>query len=149
MAEPRHPDIDFERTDIRGTPVLRFVIALAITMVVVGFLLLAFYRAMASYLAARQPPPPILQFEEERKPPLPRLQPDPPADLAKVRAEEKERLGSYGWIDKDAGVVHIPVDQAMKIALERGLAVGPAAAGAAKPGPTSTAAPKAAEARKE
>jgi hypothetical protein len=149
MAEPRHPDIDFEKTDIRGTPVLRFVIALGIAMVVVGFLLLAFYRTMASYLAARQPPPPVLQFDEERKPPLPRLQPDPPADLAKVRAEEADRLKSYGWIDKDAGVVHIPLDQAMKIALERGLVQGPASAGVAKPAETKTATPNAGEARKE
>jgi hypothetical protein len=147
MAEPRHPDIDFEKTDIRGTPVLRFVIALGIAMVVVGFLLLAFYRAMASYLVARQPPPPILQFDADRKPPLPRLQPDPPAELAKVRAEEVDRLESYGWIDRDAGVVHIPVDQAMKIALERGLAAGPAPV--SKPGAAKTAAPQAAEAKKE
>jgi len=143
MAEtPHHPDIAFEKTDIRGTPILRFVIALGVAIVVVGFLLLAFYRAMASYLAGRQPPPPILQFDAERRPPLPRLQPDPPADLAKVRAEEADRLDSYGWIDKDAGVVHIPVEQAMRIALERGVATAPTAGAAAKPGTAKAPAPK-------
>ena len=30
-------------------------------------------------------------------------------------------LGSYGWVDKNAGVVRIPIDAAMKLTLERGL----------------------------
>jgi hypothetical protein len=147
MAEtPRHPDIDFEKTDIAGTPVLRFVIALGISMALVGVLALVFYRRLASYIAQHQPPPPIMQFEDIRKPPLPRLQPHPVLDYTKVRAEETARLESYGWVDKDAGVVHIPVEQAMKIALERGLpASGPPPSPGAKPTPS----PKPEEAKKE
>ena len=30
---------------------------------------------------------------------------------------------SFGWIDKNAGVVRLPIDVAMKIALERGFPV--------------------------
>lgn len=31
------------------------------------------------------------------------------------KAEEKrEQLDSYGWVDKSAGVVHIPIEQAMQ-----------------------------------
>jgi hypothetical protein len=30
-------------------------------------------------------------------------------------------LGTYGWVDKNAGLVRIPIEEAMRIAVERGL----------------------------
>ena len=48
------------------------------------------------------------------KPPQPQLQTDPSADLAKFRTHEDKRLNSYYWIDKKKGIVHIPVEQAMR-----------------------------------
>jgi hypothetical protein len=30
------------------------------------------------------------------------------------RASNKKRLGSYGWVDRSKGVVHIPIDKAME-----------------------------------
>jgi hypothetical protein len=32
-------------------------------------------------------------------------------------------LSSYGWLDRNAGVVRIPIDRAMKMTVERGLPV--------------------------
>jgi hypothetical protein len=43
----------------------------------------------------------------------PRLQIDPSADLAGHRALEQRELTSYGWIDRQNGVVRIPIDKAM------------------------------------
>ena len=37
-------------------------------------------------------------------------------------------LDSYGWVDKDAGVVRIPIDDAMRLTVERGLPRGAAEA---------------------
>lgn len=48
------------------------------------------------------------------EPPQPRLQTNPSADLAQFRGDEEKRLNSYYWIDKNKGVVHIPIEQAMK-----------------------------------
>jgi hypothetical protein len=31
------------------------------------------------------------------------------------RAARKERLGSYGWVDRKAGVVRIPIERAMEL----------------------------------
>ena len=56
-------------------------------------------------------------------PPEPRLQTNPRADLRDLRAHEDLVLGTYGWVDKPAGVVRIPIDEAMKITLQRGLPV--------------------------
>jgi len=53
--------------------------------------------------------------------PQPRLQTHPGRDLRRLRADEEARLNSYGWIDRDAGVAHIPIDQAIDLLLRHGL----------------------------
>ena len=55
------------------------------------------------------------------EPPQPRLQIDPSQDLVKFRAEEEQRLDSYYWVDKKKGIVHIPIEQAMKEVAEEGI----------------------------
>jgi hypothetical protein len=52
---------------------------------------------------------------------FPHLQLNPPEDLNRFRASEEAELNSYGWIDRTAGVVRIPVARAMELMLERGL----------------------------
>lgn len=39
-------------------------------------------------------------------------------DLKTLRAQEKTRLTTYGYIDKEKGVVHIPIDVAMQKVVE-------------------------------
>jgi hypothetical protein len=56
-----------------------------------------------------------------RKFPQPRLEVKPGASLAELRAAEDADLTSYGWIDRNAGTVRIPIDRAMQLLLERGL----------------------------
>lgn len=53
--------------------------------------------------------------------PQPRLEVRPGASLAELRAAEDDELNSYGWIDRKAGTVRIPIDRAMQLLLERGL----------------------------
>jgi len=40
------------------------------------------------------------------------------------RAARLERLGSYGWVDRGAGVAHIPIDRAMEL-VEKGVRARP------------------------
>jgi hypothetical protein len=54
-------------------------------------------------------------------PPAPRLQTNPAQDLAKFRADEDKRLNSYYWIDKQKGIVHIPIEQAMRKLAREGI----------------------------
>jgi hypothetical protein len=60
------------------------------------------------------------------QPPQPRLQIDPKADEQRLRAAEQERLNGFGWIDRDRGIVRIPIDRAMELERGRGLAGWPA-----------------------
>ena len=53
--------------------------------------------------------------------PKPRLQENPAVDLARMRAEEQRRVAAYGWVDRKAGIAHIPVRRAMDILAQTGL----------------------------
>ena len=43
------------------------------------------------------------------------------APLAELRAAEDAVLYSYGWVDRAAGIVRIPIDRAMEVLVQRGL----------------------------
>ena len=72
-------------------------------------------------------------IEPLRRFPKPNLEISPSADLTAVRGHEDEELTSYGWIDRKAGIVRIPIDRAMDLIAQRGLPVrasnAPAATG--------------------
>lgn len=53
--------------------------------------------------------------------PSPRLETQPAIELKKVRATEAARLNSYGWIDRNAGIAHIPIERAMDLIISRRL----------------------------
>jgi hypothetical protein len=55
--------------------------------------------------------------------PGPRLQVAPEVDLAAFRAREEEELDNYGWIDRKAGIVRLPIERAMDLIAQRGLPV--------------------------
>jgi hypothetical protein len=59
-------------------------------------------------------------------PPAPRLVTDETAELRQLRAAEEQRLASYGWVDRGAGLVHIPIDEAMRRIAEQGITTWPA-----------------------
>lgn len=47
----------------------------------------------------------------------------PVVDLQKMRFTEERALTTYGWVDQQKGIVRIPIDEAKKIALQRGFPV--------------------------
>jgi hypothetical protein len=57
--------------------------------------------------------------------PEPKLMTGEPVRLKEVRTAEQDVLHGYGWVDEKTGVAHIPIDEAKKLMLERGLAVRP------------------------
>jgi hypothetical protein len=38
-----------------------------------------------------------------------------------MRADEDQILGSYGWIDRERGIVRLPIDRAIALLAEKGL----------------------------
>jgi hypothetical protein len=94
-----------------------------------GLLLLTFLSMLAmvwvfDYIVQRQADQdsPAPDFAVNRPlPPEPRLQVTPTQDFQVIRSAEDTELNSYGWVDKDQGVVRIPIDRAMELLLQRGL----------------------------
>ncbi|MCG6928173.1 MAG: hypothetical protein LJF30_23055 [Acidobacteria bacterium] len=116
-------DVRYEEEDINERSTFWFGFWILAVMVGVSFLVKPLYnllvargvetQAPAAYAADADP--------EALRPPLPRLQTLPEVDLAEFRAQEDAILGSYAWVEKDRGVVRIPVEEAMRIVAERGL----------------------------
>jgi hypothetical protein len=121
--DDRNPEIRFEETDVQASAILKFGVYLLGATIGVLLLMQWLYVRFARFEAGQQPAPPIMQTAPDRKPPLPRLQEHPTNDLVELRAREDHMLGSYAWVDKDAGIVRIPIDEAMRITAERGLPV--------------------------
>ncbi len=138
-----NPDVRFEEKDIRASAILKFAVYLLIATIAVLFLMQRLYLAFARYEANQQPPPPIMQTAPGRQAPLPRLQEFPTRDLEELRKREDAALSSYGWVDPPAGIVRIPIEEAMRLVNERGLP-----ARGAEPSPTPAPAPKTERKRK-
>ena len=116
--EPRH---DHERTDadvisLFSIVFLLFVSGLAIFLVVMG--LMHYLKLHAQPKVAGRRNIPVRAAGEF---PKPRLEIIVSGDLAKLRAAEQADLNSYGWVDRNAGIVRVPIDRAMQMLLQRGL----------------------------
>ena len=90
------------------------------------FVVLLLMKGLFGYLASRedrqQPAPSTLAGIRSGVPPEPRLQNTPFDELRRMRAEEDATLTSYGWVDRQAGIVRIPIEQALEIASRGGVA---------------------------
>ena len=51
----------------------------------------------------------------------PRLQVDEIVDFKAYKARQDKLLGEYGWVDKNQGIVRLPIERAMERVLEQGL----------------------------
>ena len=100
-------------------------VLVAVAMVLMWYLA----SSMLQSEKVQDPPPPLMvEARVQHVPPSPRLQSHPFADFIQLRAEEKARLGSYGWVDEAAGLAHIPIDRAKDLLVEHGLPETPVAA---------------------
>jgi len=78
--------------------------------------------------AEQSPPSNPLAALAPQEPPQPRLQTHPLLDLRELRQRESDFLNHYSWVDKNTGVVRIPIERAMDLIAERGVRVAPQAA---------------------
>ena len=124
----------YERRDANVRSLLQY----GFWMAVVIALTLVSMRFMFGYFARTLPlGPQVAPFATERQlPPSPRLQVLPHEELRDYCAEQNAAVNGYGWVNKAAGVVRIPIDRAMDLVLQRGLPSRPASAV-----PTGSAAP--------
>jgi hypothetical protein len=168
-----NPDVAHEESDVAVRPLLWFVGGLTFFTLIVClamFLMFKFFlnREMSQELAAS----PLARQGEERLPPEPRLQlapgwqvtsddgtrhdlsygpqtehvPQPWSEYLLVTDEWKREMEGYGWADEKAGTVRVPIEQAMRIYLERRARQQPGAPPPSASAPPQPAAPPAATA---
>ncbi|MCF5071622.1 hypothetical protein GIW70_25995, partial [Pseudomonas syringae] len=71
--------------------------------------------------AAQSHQPPLSNLERERLlPPEPRLQARPREEGNRQIALQRIHLDSFGWVNREQRIVHLPLDQAQQVLLERG-----------------------------
>ena len=137
-----HPEIRYEQSDVRPGAIVRFGLGLMIVVAVASVALLGLFKVFAKQQLRHDPPAPPLARPSGDLPPVPRLQIAPLQDLEQIRAQEEKELSSYGWVDPRTGIVHIPVDEAIRIVARRGLPQAAASPGAS-PSPSAPPPPPA------
>src|SRR5438034_4061609 len=119
-----NPGVHHEVSDVDVRGILLFGAGLFVMVAVVSLLVWVLFGYVGSREAIRGPREyPLAATEQNRLPPEPRLQTNPREDLRELRVHEEQVLTSYGWVDRNAGVVRIPIDEAMKMVVKKGLAV--------------------------
>jgi hypothetical protein len=129
----------YEHEDMSARSVFIFLIGLGLICVLVYFFLRGMYGYLEAYDRAHQPvqnplkPPAAVDTRETRTIevdrevktnfPEPRLEGDERTEIRDFRLQEEKTLNSYGWVNQQAGVVHIPIERAMQLVAERGLPV--------------------------
>ena len=137
-TEQAESDAVARNRDVSIRGVLYFAFWLAVGLIASGVAMLLLFRALEKRDRAEDRKlSPMIAASLARTPPEPRLEPYPLAPRAKLRAEEEEILTTYGWVDKNRGVVRVPIERAMELLVERGLPP-------AKPMPAAAPAPVAA-----
>jgi hypothetical protein len=112
-----------ETKDARIRPILVTIVALAAGAALVSLIVFGVYR----WFEMGVPQAPANPMATSQEPPRPRVEEHPQIELHDLRREEEQRLSTYGWTDKSHTGVHIPIDRAMELQLERGYPVRKAA----------------------
>ncbi len=110
----------YETTDVDVPVIVRygFVMYAFIAVALILMWALHFFFEKTPFKFEREA---TLMEMERSLPPAPRLQINQSGDLKDLRANEEERLHSYGWVNKQAGVVRIPIDKAIEDIAAKGI----------------------------
>ena len=132
--------VGHESSDLKIAPVVWFVVGLSVGTIVIGLLVWGLFSTLGSREQRYSGSPSPLTGERQKLPPEPRLQLAPSTveqlegskppnlkedhplqEMKRLRAEEEKTLNSYGWVDQQTGTVRIPIDEAKKRLLEKGI----------------------------
>ena len=112
MAEKTIPAARREARDASGTFILGAFLVLVSGVSAVGLL--------CWWIFPRAPYPDLMLHPVPTYP-SPQLQADPHQDWVRFHRAELERLNSVGWVNKAQGIVHVPIEQAMRKLAAQGI----------------------------
>jgi hypothetical protein len=144
---PGAPTDMHEGSEPKLRPIIGFAVGLVALSIVAFLLMRALFVSEIDTQRSNDAPPTPLAAERQ-VPPRPRLEsmlgvkmsgelsggaipagPEGPEDIepfqntssADFDRKARETLESYGWVDRQAGVVHVPIDRAIELVLKNGL----------------------------
>lgn len=145
--------LNHETTDVSLTGITRLaIISFGVIFAILG-MVYVFWGAFARYSADTRPMSVMSDRKagEDRLPVGPLVITDEPGALRQLRAKERDVLHHYAWVDKNQGVVRIPIERAIdllakephRLAFDGSAPAAPAAAApatpeAAKPAPAAS-----------
>jgi hypothetical protein len=119
---PDNVEVAHEESDVNVGAIIRYGVGLLVLALVVHvFLWWLFGVYERQNQRAQTPAYPMAAGHQNRLPPSPRLQENPQQELQDLHAKQKALLEGYGWVNKEAGIARIPIEDAMQIVVERGL----------------------------
>ena len=126
MAEHHNPPPEaiagHELRDLDPKKIAFFGVALAAVIVATLLASYALFHSFYSTVMRARPKPSPLSFSREPTP-EPRLSVNPGEELKALHAEETKLLEGYEWIDRERGIVRIPIERAVELIAQRGLPV--------------------------
>lgn len=119
----------YEPNDVKVVPIVAIGLLLLVLVTSSQFALWGFLRATtgtvptpaAALHPLEAPIPRPAGLPTATVPALPARLPVRPDDWQRLRAEQEQRLERYGWVDRPAGVAHVPIARAIDLIVERGL----------------------------
>jgi hypothetical protein len=116
------PGAGYEHTDANTRIIAHFLFWLAVAAIVVHIGMWGMFALLVEQRReVGEPEFPLAAGVDDRLPPEPRLQQFPLWEYQEFRRREEAILQGYGWVDQGAGTVHIPIGEAMRLIVERGL----------------------------
>lgn len=126
-------EVAHEHSDVNVRALIGFTVGLFVVAAIVHILMWGLFVLFERRAAQNDPPLSPMARPATEMPPNtlgkpflgpkegPQLLTNEPAVLRLHRTEEAEALASYGWVNEKGGVARIPVDEAKKLILQRGL----------------------------
>ncbi len=113
-------DVTHEHKDV---DVIGLVMVVVLLLLIIAICLMVSWGVLHFHNRSHpaQQPPEVQMAREMASFPAPQLIEHPGYEWKKTRSEQKSELETYGWIDRSAGIVHIPIARAMQLIVERGL----------------------------
>jgi hypothetical protein len=118
--DTKHNSIGHETEDASIRGILYAGAGLALATALSGLIVYGIFQYLAGHPLTVEPTNPMAQTDRQEFPPAPRIEDHPAMEVKDLRAQEDRLLSTYGWTDKKAGVVRIPIDRAMQLQMERG-----------------------------
>ena len=133
-------ETEFEQEDLGSRGIFVFMIALAVSGIVIYFIIVGMYRFLDNYeksqmatasplVTTKNPIDRVFTQDDMDKAfknnGAPMLETNERTQFRDFLTDQENQLNSYGWVNKEKGVAHIPIERAMELVVQRGIPVCP------------------------